>query len=147
MPSAFVAEPGSITPDPRESSLVRLAIDLGAADAGGPLSAAEARLVTRANRLMASTPRTRLATARRALRAGLDPLGDEFCAIRTPSARRESGAIYTPPALVQPMVDWVMDESPARVIDPPAVDVSSSTLPAASPAPIWWRWTSTRWLP
>jgi adenine-specific DNA-methyltransferase len=99
-----------------ESELVRLAVALGAADVGGPLSAAEDALVAG---VASEQPRpTRsVAVARRAIEAGEDPLGEAFYRLRPPAVRRSSGAVYTPPLLVQPMVDWVMRQGPGRVVD------------------------------
>ena len=55
------------------------------------------------------------------IRAGGDPLGEAFCRIRTPQERRETGAIYTPPAIVDNMLEWTAKhKSPARVVDPGA---------------------------
>ncbi len=55
------------------------------------------------------------------IRAGGDPLGDAFCRIRTPQERRDQGATYTPPAIVEHMLEWtVRHKSPARVVDPGA---------------------------
>ena len=55
------------------------------------------------------------------IRAGGDPLGEVFSDLRRPETRRELGATYTPPAIVEAMLAWVADqEAPARVIDPGA---------------------------
>ncbi len=51
------------------------------------------------------------------VRAGEDPLGEAFCQLRARPARWAAGAFYTPPAIVEPMVRWVLDQRPARVID------------------------------
>ncbi|UXC93911.1 N-6 DNA methylase (plasmid) [Sphingobium sp. RSMS] len=52
------------------------------------------------------------------IRDGHDPLGDAFCALRTPALRRENGATYTPAPIVQTMVDWASAGTPTRVVDP-----------------------------
>ena len=67
-------------------------------------------------------PRRRLLAALRdRIRAGGDPLGEAFCRIRTPQERRNQGATYTPPAIVENMLDWTArHKSPARVVDPGA---------------------------
>jgi hypothetical protein len=53
-----------------------------------------------------------------AIERGEDPLGDYFCALRSPETRRPSGATYTPPALVSAMTVWAAKRSPVRVVDP-----------------------------
>lgn len=61
----------------------------------------------------------RLDTIRAAIRSGLDPLGEAFCALRSPAARRPRGATYTPPSIIDAMVAWARAEvSPGRVVDP-----------------------------
>ncbi len=55
------------------------------------------------------------------IRAGGDPLGEAFSRIRTPRERRDQGATYTPPAIVDNMLAWTArHKSPARVVDPGA---------------------------
>jgi len=56
-------------------------------------------------------------TARRDIRAGGDPLGEAFCALRAAAARRADGAFYTPLPIVRSMVAWTLDHDPARVVD------------------------------
>lgn len=51
------------------------------------------------------------------IRSGADPLGDLFCAIRTPADRRDRGQFYTPSAIVTAMNDWALAHQPARVVD------------------------------
>ncbi|MDQ4039091.1 MAG: DUF1806 family protein, partial [Actinomycetota bacterium] len=48
---------------------------------------------------------------------GGDPLGDAFCRVRDASARRADGAVYTPDALIDPMVAWTLKQEPGRVVD------------------------------
>lgn len=57
-----------------------------------------------------------------AIQSGKDPLGDYFCAIRSPEVRRDQGATYTPPEIVDAMLTWAAGETPApaRVVDPGA---------------------------
>jgi len=51
-------------------------------------------------------PRHELATTLRdEIRTGGDPLGEAFCRIRTPQERRNQGATYTPPAIVDHMLE------------------------------------------
>ncbi len=62
-----------------------------------------------------------LEAIRKRTRDGGDPLGEAFCSIRSPRERRERGATYTPPAIVDNMLAWTArHKSPARVIDPGA---------------------------
>ncbi len=60
-----------------------------------------------------------VAPIRRLIEAGLDPLGEAFCRLRSPEKRRPFGATYTPPALVGTMVDWAARAGvPTRIVDP-----------------------------
>lgn len=99
---------------PSENHLAATALALGA-DTLGALSPSERELV---NHL----PRPPSVAVRRALveliRYGYDPLGEAFCALRTPILRREKGATYTPAPIVQAMVDWASTGNPARIVDP-----------------------------
>ncbi|WP_170382198.1 Eco57I restriction-modification methylase domain-containing protein [Ruegeria atlantica] len=78
----------------------------------------EQRLVDRRE---AASPEL-VATFRRGIEAGGDPLGDVFCALRSPEERREDGATYTPPAIVASMIAWAQRQSktPVRIVDPGA---------------------------
>ncbi len=60
-----------------------------------------------------------LATTRRQIRGGGDPLGDAFSRIFSPAQRRESGSTLTPPAVVAQMLDLAASQlpAPARVVD------------------------------
>jgi adenine-specific DNA-methyltransferase len=51
---------------------------------------------------------------------GQDPLGTELCRLRSPPKRRETGATYTPPVIVEAMISWAagIDPAPGRVVDP-----------------------------
>jgi methylase of polypeptide subunit release factors len=99
-----------------EDSLLRLALALGAAGVGGALSPGENRIVQAAARLPEPSP-SQVAAARSAISAGADPLGDAFCLLRDPVARRADGAVYTPGQIISPMVDLALDHEPGRVID------------------------------
>lgn len=58
---------------------------------------------------------------RAAIRKGQDPLGDIFLRLRSAATRRGLGAVYTPPAIIQSMLNWSADQgTPARVVDPGA---------------------------
>lgn len=65
--------------------------------------------------------RTR-ARLRQALEIGSDPLGEGLSALRSPGERRQAGAIYTPPAIVEAMVARAADlgVEPTQIIDPGA---------------------------
>lgn len=55
------------------------------------------------------------------IQEGGDPLGEAFCSIRSPVARRSQGAVYTPLPVVRKMLEWVArGDQPARVVDPGA---------------------------
>lgn len=83
-----------------------------------PLTTAELKLVTTDSRFS----RKELAAYEEKIRQGGDPLGDAFCAIRSPEIRRGQGATYTPAAIVAAMVSWAETEpsQPVRVVDPGA---------------------------
>ena len=56
-----------------------------------------------------------------AIREGRDPLGAEFLRLRSAATRRALGAVYTPPPIVEAMVDWAAAEpgpAPVRIVDP-----------------------------
>jgi hypothetical protein len=62
-----------------------------------------------------------LAKMRETIRNGHDPLGVNFIRLRSPERRRAQGAVYTPRAIVEAMIEWAVGEpgpAPARVIDP-----------------------------
>jgi hypothetical protein len=110
-----------------EQALVALASRLGAARVAG-WSAAEQDLVDRAagrdlvDRAAGRGPGSaRAVTAvRDQIRAGQDPLGDAFCALRGPAGRRVLGQTFTPPPVIASMVAWAAGTgiAPARVVDP-----------------------------
>jgi adenine-specific DNA-methyltransferase len=97
-----------------ERDLLALAVALGARTVAG-WSAAEEALA----RELPPAPDAAVDLARRRLAAGADPLGDALGTLRSPAERRARGAIYTPPAIVDAMVDWAAGRaSPARIVDP-----------------------------
>lgn len=57
---------------------------------------------------------------RQQINAGRDPLGDGFCALRSPEIRRDQGATYTPADVAEAMVSWAsaLKTEPTRVVDP-----------------------------
>ena len=86
------------------------------------LGAVAAELASKRGPLAGRPPKRGLVEALRdQIRAGGDPLGEAFCRIRTPQERRNQGATYTPPAIVENMLEWTAKhKSPARVVDPGA---------------------------
>ncbi len=96
---------------------MRLAVGLGAASVGGPLSPSEAELIQTAEVLGEKSSAGLVAETTRQILAGADPLGDRFCALRSAEVRRSAGAVYTPGGLVDPMVQWVLEQDPHRVVD------------------------------
>lgn len=99
-----------------ELTLARLAVDLGARQVGGPLTEDERSLASAAA-LEPATSEQELERIRRLVRAGGDPLGSMLCAVRPPEVRRPVGAFYTPSAIVEPMVAWILARDPTRVVD------------------------------
>ena len=63
-----------------------------------------------------------VSVTRKAILAGDDPLGEQFCTARTPVVRRSMGATYTPAPIVDAILAWADDEAlaPVRVVDPGA---------------------------
>ena len=63
-----------------------------------------------------------LKQAKQAIGTGADPLGDEFCRLRSAERRRGDGAVYTPRRIVDAMVSWAarVGTPPARIVDPGA---------------------------
>ena len=97
-------------------------------------SEAEAGLIEEAE----TVPDTVTAALTASIRLGDDPLGEAFARLRSPRQRRSLGAVYTPSAIVDAMVNWITEsESPSRVIDPGAGSgrfalKAGLTLPEAS---------------
>jgi hypothetical protein len=62
---------------------------------------------------------TLVEATRKHIRAGGDPLGDSFCALRSPEKRRKTGATYTPTAIINAMIAWAAAGSPvpSRIVD------------------------------
>ena len=99
-----------------EAELIAAAASLAGDHSG--LSAAEQRLVHNVSWVSESI----LAPLRDEIADGGDPLGEAFCRIRPPSARRTQGATYTPADIVDAMISWsaTEDVQPARIVDPGA---------------------------
>lgn len=100
-----------------EVRLLRLAMDLGAHESGGPLSEEERQVTCLAREAPPTSTAERQAVAE-AIRAGEGPLGEQLCRLRPAAVRRASGAFFTPRALVEPMLDWVLTQGPERFVDP-----------------------------
>ena len=103
-----------MSPSHEELEIVRTALACGAGDCGGPLSAAELALVRAAGRPTAGAGRG----IRAQIRDGGDPLGERLCAARSRSRRRTLGAFYTAPAIVDAMLEWVLERRAERLVDP-----------------------------
>jgi hypothetical protein len=80
------------------------------------LSTIERSLISRSLKFSAR----QLAAIRARIGAGDDPLGEFFCALRSPEVRREHGATYTPKPIVDAMIAWAAEQAirPQRVVDP-----------------------------
>ncbi len=102
-----MAVPGSV------AGLVSAALQLGAGQVPG-WSAAETQLA----RSVAVHPAD-VGELTDLVRSGRDPLGEAFCTIRGPVARRRLGQTFTPPEIVRSMVRWAAGRgAPSRVVDP-----------------------------
>ena len=100
-------------------SLASLAAALGAEETGD-LSAAERRMLDEQDQDAAPAAELVL-RASSLIRRGEDPLGDAYCAIRSPGERRPLGQTYTPRPIIEAMLRWASDHgTPARVVDPGA---------------------------
>ncbi len=95
-----------------------LASRLGAGSVAG-WSGAEQDLAARAGDGVPGSSRA-VTAARDRIRAGEDPLGDAFCALRSPAGRRVLGQTFTPPPVIESMIAWAAGTGirPARVVDP-----------------------------
>jgi adenine-specific DNA-methyltransferase len=117
---------------PAELALLAAACRLGAPRVAG-WSAAEQRLARRAA-AVTGAPATRAGLADPSgpadlldlpglagqIRAGDDPLGVAFCALRGAARRRPRGQTFTPPPVIEAMAGWAAGAGrpPARVVDP-----------------------------
>jgi hypothetical protein len=109
-------DPEAVPMNAGEHRLISLAAALIGDSA--PLSAAERRLAASADPVDSGM----IADTQLQIRAGRDPLGTEFCRVRSAGERRQRGATYTPAPVVDAMVAWAHAEIPApvRIIDPGA---------------------------
>jgi hypothetical protein len=97
--------------------LVSAAISLGAETVSG-VSGVEQRM---AGATLPELPPSEVAALRDSIRAGGDPLGERFCALRPARERRLLGATYTPAAIIEAMLEWAAGAvRPTRIIDPGA---------------------------
>lgn len=97
-----------------EQQLIGLAAALGAADVP-ELSPPEQTLLAEAKTIDETLVRS---TMRAITHDSTDPLGDMFCALRSPEERRPRGATYTPDVIVQAMVAWACKQiEPVRIVD------------------------------
>lgn len=94
--------------------IIGLAMACGAAEIGGPLSRSETALVQAAVKAGSIAGRR----VRAEIREGGDPLGEALCSLRSPLERRPLGAFYTRSTIVEPMVEWALEQQPRRFIDP-----------------------------
>ncbi len=80
------------------------------------LTVGERKLAQAAERIDGKT----IAGYRDRIAAGEDVLGIEFCQLRPPERRRQTGATYTPPAIVKAMISWAETAAPPPncVVDP-----------------------------
>jgi len=80
-----------------------------------------AKLTPEERRLIgkAKAPAPLIESTRALIAAGDDPLGELFSQIRSPEIRRNTGATYTPPMIVNAMVAWAARHpvTPARIVD------------------------------
>ena len=100
-----------------QEDLIRLALAMGAAEIGGPLSQAERLLADQATGEGRTVPGAMARRVRDAIAGGEDPLGDSFCGLRPMALRRLAGAIFTPRELIKPMLDWTISLKPERIVD------------------------------
>lgn len=67
----------------------------------------------------ASTDAKLVATIRREIADGGDPLGEAFLRVRSAAVRRGAGAVYTPPQIIDAMIAWAFTRNtPDRIVDP-----------------------------
>lgn len=98
-------------------TIVQMALRLGAAEAGGPLSQEEEELISLSRSSESGVSQAQVEAARQSILEGGDPLGEKFYAHRGPDERRLAGAVYTPEAIVSPMVKWTLEQGVDRIID------------------------------
>lgn len=101
-----------------EQSLIAACLALIGNDLTG-LSAPERRLAKSSGLLKCTASDAR--SLRKMIADGEDPLGNVFAFARSSSDRRATGAVYTPPAIVQSMMSWLSSQGQVdRIVDPGA---------------------------
>jgi hypothetical protein len=85
-----------------EHHLAALAAALAGKASG--FTASEERLIAYAPEIDSSL----VEASRSRILSGEDPLGTEFCLLRSPEKRRETGATYTPSAIIDAMIGWAV---------------------------------------
>ena len=100
-----------------ELELARMALAIGANRCGGPFSKAEQLLADRASEHASAPGKAAVRTARDAILAGQDPLGEQLCQIRPQATRRALGAFYTDRSIVESMLRWVDAQAPDEIVD------------------------------
>jgi hypothetical protein len=97
-----------------EGRLVAIASRLGALSVPSPST--EERSLARSSVAVSDEDADRF---RSAIEREEDPLGEVFCALRSPATRRSLGATYTPPGIVLQMVRNAKKVgTPVRIVDP-----------------------------
>jgi len=83
----------------------------------GAMTSAE-KAATRGIR--ASHDSARLDSIQARIRRGEDPLGQAYCRIKNPAARRDAGQTFTPPDIVATMLAWARSQGRkiTRIVDP-----------------------------
>jgi len=104
-------------PAPTNQAILELATRLGATEVGGPLSPDESALLSSVGHVAPIIDEGDVAAARKSILDGGDPLGELFYAHRDADERRSAGAIYTPDAIVAPMVAWTLEQGASRIVD------------------------------
>lgn len=94
--------------------LVNLTVALGGAQ--GKLSAAETRLIA-ASEGSARPSQKIIDRYRSEIERAHDPFGEALYALRDATERRGTGTVYTPDAIIEPMVSWTLSEQPTRIVD------------------------------
>ncbi|MBE1285545.1 MAG: class I SAM-dependent methyltransferase [Rhodobacteraceae bacterium] len=97
--------------------------EVALAGVAGALVAADACLTRAENRLLAKSSRQDSELVERTrldILKGEDPLGQAFSKLRSAKDRRDLGATFTPPQIVQVMVNWSTEQGqdPIRIVDP-----------------------------
>ena len=72
--------------------------------------------------IKASHDSARLGSVRAHIRRGEDPLGQAYCRIKNPAARRGAGQTFTPPEIIATMLAWARSHRRKiiRIVDPGA---------------------------